>query len=128
FRWAEGRYERLPRLAAELVKLDVSAITALGAPAALAAVAATKTIAVAFMSSVDPVKVGLVASFALTGSVGFAVGTIFLKRYPIQLPDATSATWQIAIGSVPIALAGTLLEHPHIAALSSAGWFALGYI
>src|SRR6516225_9528350 len=56
---------------------------------------------------------------ALTGSVGFAVGTIFLKRYPIQLPRATSATWQIAIGSVPIALAGTLLEHPHIAALSS---------
>jgi len=43
---------------------------------------------------------------ALTGSVGFAVGTIFLKRYPIQLPGATSATWQIAIGSVPIALAG----------------------
>src|SRR6516162_4225345 len=65
---------------------------------------------------------------ALTGSVGFAVGTIFLKRYPIQLPGATSATWQIAIGSVPIALAGTLLEHPHIAALSSAGWFALGYM
>src|SRR5499433_1379767 len=65
---------------------------------------------------------------ALTGSVGFAVGTIFLKRFPIQLPGATSATWQIAIGSVPIALAGTLLEHPHIAALSSAGWFALGYM
>src|SRR6516165_8662096 len=49
-------------------------------------------------------------------------------RYPIQLPGATSATWQIAIGSVPIVLAGTLLEHPHIAALSSAGWFALGYM
>lgn len=65
---------------------------------------------------------------ALTGSVGFAVGTIFLKRYPVQMPGATSATWQIAIGSVPIALAGTLLEHPHIAALSSAGWFALGYM
>ena len=31
-------------------------------------------------------------------------------------------------GRVPIALAGTLLEHPHIAALSSAGWFALGYM
>jgi drug/metabolite transporter (DMT)-like permease len=65
---------------------------------------------------------------ALTGSVGFAVGTIFLKRYPIQLPGVTSATWQIAIGSVPIAFAGTLLEHPHIAALSSAGWLALGYM
>src|SRR5262245_22933030 len=65
---------------------------------------------------------------ALTGSVVFSVGTSFLKRYPIQLSSATSATWQIAIGSVPIALAGTLLEHPHIAVLSSAGWFALGYM
>src|SRR5262249_54764285 len=58
---------------------------------------------------------------ALTRSVGLAVRTVFLKRVPNQLPGATSATWQIAIGSVPIALAGTLLEHPHIAALSSVG-------
>jgi putative ABC transport system substrate-binding protein len=35
FRWAEGRYERFPQLAAELVSLNVSAITAIGAPAAL---------------------------------------------------------------------------------------------
>jgi putative ABC transport system substrate-binding protein len=67
FRWAEGRYERLPQLAAELVSLNVLAITAIGAPAALAAVAATKTIPIAFISSVDPVKVGLVASFSRPG-------------------------------------------------------------
>src|SRR5690348_15608062 len=42
FRWAEGRYERFSQLAAELASLNVSAITAIGAPAALAAVAATK--------------------------------------------------------------------------------------
>jgi drug/metabolite transporter (DMT)-like permease len=65
---------------------------------------------------------------ALTGSIGFAVGTIFLKKKPIQLPGATSATWQIAIGSVPVALAGTIAEHPDVAALTSAGWLALGYM
>jgi drug/metabolite transporter (DMT)-like permease len=65
---------------------------------------------------------------ALTGSVGFAAGTIFLRRYPIRLPGLTSATWQIVIGSVPITFTGMLLEHPNIAALSSAGWFALGYM
>jgi putative tryptophan/tyrosine transport system substrate-binding protein len=77
FRWAEGRYERFPHLAAELVSLNVSAITAIGAPAALAAVAATKTIPIAFISSVDPVKVGLVASFSRPG--GNATGVAFLE-------------------------------------------------
>jgi putative ABC transport system substrate-binding protein len=76
FRWAEGRYERFPQLAAELVS-NVSAITAIGAPAALAAVAATKTIPIAFISSVDPVKVGLVASFSRPG--GNATGVAFLE-------------------------------------------------
>jgi putative tryptophan/tyrosine transport system substrate-binding protein len=76
FRWAEGRYERLPQLAAELVSLNVSAITAISAPAALAAIAATRTIPIAFISSVDPVKVGLVKSFNRPG--GNATGVAFL--------------------------------------------------
>src|SRR5207248_8784145 len=77
FRWAEGRYERFPQLAAELTSLNVSAITAIGAPAALAAIAATKTIPIAFISSVDPVKVGLVDSFYRPG--GNATGVAFLE-------------------------------------------------
>jgi putative ABC transport system substrate-binding protein len=77
FRWAEGRYEQFPQLAAELVSLNVSAITAIGAPAALAAVGATKTVSIAFISSVDPVKVGLVASFSRPGSN--ATGVAFLE-------------------------------------------------
>jgi ABC-type uncharacterized transport system substrate-binding protein len=77
FRWAEGHYERFPQLAAELVSLNVSAIAAIGAPAALAVVAATKTIPIAFISSVDPVKIGLVASFSRPG--GNATGVAFLE-------------------------------------------------
>jgi putative tryptophan/tyrosine transport system substrate-binding protein len=77
FRWAEGRYGQLSQLAAELANLNVSAITAIGAPAALAAIAATKTIPIAFISSVDPVKVGLVASFNRPG--GNATGVAFLE-------------------------------------------------
>ena len=65
---------------------------------------------------------------AFTGSVGFAFGTIFLKRFPIRLPGATSAALQIGVGSVPVALVGSLLEHPDITVLTTAGWAALAYM
>jgi len=65
---------------------------------------------------------------ALTGAFGFAVGTIYLKKRPIRLPGVTSATWQIAVGCVPVALTGVLVEHPNPAVLSSAGWLALSYM
>lgn len=65
---------------------------------------------------------------AMTGALGFAVGTIFLKRHPIELPGATSAAWQIGIGSLPLALAGIFFEHPSIGALTGGGWAALVYL
>ena len=80
FRWADGHYDRLRSLAAELADRNVSVIVAFDLPSAFAAKAATKTIPIVFSVGADPVKVGLVESFSrpkanLTGmSVSSSVG------------------------------------------------------
>ena len=108
FRWAEGQYDRLPQLAAELVKTQVAVIASVGGSvSALAAKSATRTIPIVAVAGGDPVKVGLVASFNRPGGnitvVNPSSGLFSAKR----LGAATGAgadgcfDWSITKSKIP---------------------------
>jgi len=99
YRWAEGREERLPELAADLVGLPVDVLFAVGAVGGLAAKGATSTIPIV-NSSNDPVAAGLVASLARPGGnlTGFTLATPLIGAKRVELlKEAVPSCVRIAV-------------------------------
>jgi putative ABC transport system substrate-binding protein len=81
YRWAENQYDRLPALAADLVRRQVAVIV-VNPPAALPAKAATSTIPIVFLSALNPVEIGLVASLNRPGGNVTGVSTLNVELLP----------------------------------------------
>jgi len=103
-RWAEGQYDRLPALAADLTQHGVAAIAAFTTPAAKAAKAATATIPIVFTTISDPVQMGFVASLNRPGGNMTGVSVLAVEVGPKLL--------ELLHAAVPSAKAIGLLINP----------------
>jgi putative ABC transport system substrate-binding protein len=110
YRWAEGRSEQLPAMAADLVRQQVAVIAATSTPAAVAAIAATTTIPIVFETGADPVQLGLVPSLNRPGGNATGVTQTNVEVAPKRL--------QLLHELVPTASVMALLVNPTNPALA----------
>src|SRR5262245_8128172 len=97
YRWAEGQNDRLPELAADLVRHRVSVIAPFAPAAVFAAKIATTTIPIVFAVNEDPVRLGLVASLARPGgNANFLTAEVGAKRLDL-LRELVPATTRVAV-------------------------------
>jgi putative tryptophan/tyrosine transport system substrate-binding protein len=105
YRWADGHFDRLPALAAELVGLKVDLILASPTPAAVGAQKATTTIPIVGVSLTDPVGLGIVASLARPGGnvtgVSYSVGPEIFGKDLALLKELTPQTRRFAVLANP---------------------------
>ena len=113
YRFAQNQYDRLPVLAADLVHRQVAVIVA-NTPAALPAKAATTTIPIVFLTSVDPVEMKLIASLNRPGGNLTGVTVLGVEIGPKQIPAAT--TMAVLINPTNPAIAEAQSSDMHAAA------------
>jgi ABC-type uncharacterized transport system substrate-binding protein len=105
YRFAEGRYDRLPALAADLVRLKVDIIAAIATTAAVAAKNATGTIPIVLMVAVNPLELGLITSVARPGGnltgIAFSFSTEILGKNLALLKEAIPRVRHVAVLSSP---------------------------
>ena len=104
YRWAEGHLDRLPALAADLVRRRVSVIAATSTPANLVAKNATSTIPIVFTTGSDPVRLGLVANLARPGGNVTGVTQLSVEILPKRI--------ELAHELIPAATTIALLVNP----------------
>jgi putative ABC transport system substrate-binding protein len=125
FRWAEGRYDRLSALAADLIRLQVVALFAAGGePSARAAKAATSTIPIVFSAVNDPVRLGLVASLNRPGGnvTGMSMFAADLGAKSVELlKELVPAVTVIAYLVNPLSPSAGVYSNEAVMASSSLG-------
>ena len=132
YRFAEGQFDRLPGLAAEVVRRPVSVIIASATAPASAAKAATATIPIVFIIADDPVKRGLVASLARPGGnltgINFLTNELVAKRLELLREVVPSATRvAVLVNPANAAIAETTLRDVEAGARAMAAVVHLGF-
>ena len=112
YRWAEGHIDRLPAMAADLVRSQVIVIAATGTPAALAAKTVTSTIPIVFETAGDPIKLGLVTSLSRPG------GNVTGAAFPLNAEAITAKGLELLHELIPSGRVVGLLVNPNNPALA----------